>query len=201
MTDRHDLVALLGSRICHDLISPIGAIGNGVELLMMEGAGRTSPEMLLISESVNSANARIRFFRIAFGQGSVDQRIGRTEMVAILGDMSQGGRLKIDWQIETDLSRNEAKLAFLALLCLETAMAFGGRVAIRLDNGGLQLTGKAERLRLDSELWDILAHPGATMTREITPSLVHFAILTEEAARRKRHLSVELQENRIRISV
>ena len=44
MPDKPDLAALVGSRICHDLISPIGAIGNGVELLMMEGAAK-GPEM------------------------------------------------------------------------------------------------------------------------------------------------------------
>ena len=73
MTDQTDLAALLGSRICHDLISPIGAIGNGVELLMMEG-GTPSPELVLIAESVAAANARIRFFRLAFGVWRLWQR-------------------------------------------------------------------------------------------------------------------------------
>ena len=54
-TSRH-IAALLGSRICHDLISPIGAISNGVELMQMSGAD-SSPELALISESVESANA------------------------------------------------------------------------------------------------------------------------------------------------
>ena len=60
------LAQLVGSRICHDLISPVGAIGNGLELLAMAG-GRTMPggsaELELISDSVVQANARIRFFR------------------------------------------------------------------------------------------------------------------------------------------
>ncbi|HMS96693.1 MAG TPA: histidine phosphotransferase, partial [Tabrizicola sp.] len=64
MTDQPDLAALIASRICHDLISPLGAIGNGVELLAMERAG---PELDLLSESVAHANARIRLFRISFG--------------------------------------------------------------------------------------------------------------------------------------
>ena len=68
MQDKPDLAALIASRICHDLISPIGAIGNGVELLAMEPGG-TLPEMALISESVANANDRIRFFRICFGRG------------------------------------------------------------------------------------------------------------------------------------
>ena len=64
--DAIELNDLIGSRICHDLISPLGAIGNGVELLTMSGMTEV-PEMTLISESVENANARIRFFRIAFG--------------------------------------------------------------------------------------------------------------------------------------
>ena len=60
MQDKPDLAALIGSRICHDLISPIGAIGNGVELMMMDGTAKT-PELALIAESVANANARIRY--------------------------------------------------------------------------------------------------------------------------------------------
>ena len=73
MSNSPDLAALLGSRICHDLISPIGAIGNGVELMLMDGAGR-APEVALISESVDAANARIRFFRVAYGVSSPASR-------------------------------------------------------------------------------------------------------------------------------
>ena len=65
MTD--NIAALIRSRICHDLISPIGAIGNGVELLTMSASAGGSPELDLIADSVHNANARIRFFRIAYG--------------------------------------------------------------------------------------------------------------------------------------
>ena len=78
MPDKPDLAALLGSRICHDLISPIGAIGNGLELLMMDGSA-AGPEMALISESVGNANARIRFFRVAYGLAQGNQRLGRVQ--------------------------------------------------------------------------------------------------------------------------
>jgi histidine phosphotransferase ChpT len=67
-----DLAALVSSRICHDLISPIGAINNGLELLNMSGASPVGPEMQLICDNVKSASARIRFFRIAFGAASDD---------------------------------------------------------------------------------------------------------------------------------
>ena len=69
-----DLNALLGSRICHDLISPLSAIGNGIELLTLSGVDAPS-EIALISESVDNANTRIRFFRVAFGAAREDQQI------------------------------------------------------------------------------------------------------------------------------
>jgi len=90
-----DLTSLIGSRICHDLISPLGAISNGVELLSMNGAP-IGPEMSLISESVENANARIRFFRIAFGSANETQDVGQKEIQSILHDMSRGGRLSIE---------------------------------------------------------------------------------------------------------
>lgn len=199
MTDRPDLAALLGSRICHDLISPIGAIGNGVELLVMEGAGTAGPEIALISESVASANARIRFFRVAFGQASPDQRIGRPEILSILADLSPGSRLTTDWQIAQDVSRAEAKLAFLALMCLETAMAFGGKVTVAAEGSRLVITGQAARLKIVPEVWDHLSAPGKG--EPLTPALVHFALLGEEVTRLRRRIAVELRETEIRVVV
>ena len=78
---RPDLAALIGSRICHDLISPIGAISNGVELMEMTQTDM-GPEFELISESVANANARVRLFRIAFGAADPGIEIASAEIVS-----------------------------------------------------------------------------------------------------------------------
>lgn len=198
MSEKPDLTALLGSRICHDLISPIGAIGNGVELLMMDGMG-TSPELALIVDSVANANARIRFFRVAFGAaGASDQRISRSEVVGILDDLTRGGRLTMEWQTPTDLSRREVKLAFLSILCLESAMPHGGTLSIDRDENRWTLRGKAARLRIDPDLWALLANPATTV--EIGPAQVQFALLNDEIARQHRRLTVEVGEAALRLS-
>ncbi|MFN3823531.1 MAG: histidine phosphotransferase family protein [Pseudorhodobacter sp.] len=199
MSDRPDLTALLGSRICHDLISPIGAIGNGVELLMMEGGSTTGPEIALISESVASANARIRFFRVAFGQSSPDQRIGRSEILSILADLAPGSRLSIDWQIAQDMTRQDAKLGFLAFLCLETAMAYGGKVTLTSEGNRLTVIGQAARMKIVPEVWELLSSPGRGEV--LTPALVHFALLGEEITRQRRRIAVELRETEIRMVI
>lgn len=197
MKDSAELTALLGSRICHDLISPIGAIGNGVELLMMEAA-TTSPEMALIAESVAAANARIRYFRVAFGLASQDQRISRAEVTGILAAVTQGGRLEIDWQATGDLARVEAKLLFLALQCLETALAFGGRITVQYEKPRWVLTAHATRTRFDPPLWERLSNPQAKA--EIGPAQVHFALLPEALVLHKRKLSLEARDTEIRLS-
>ena len=197
MTEKPDLAALLGSRICHDLISPIGAISNGLELLMMDGS-QGGPEMVLITESVANANARIRFFRVAYGLAQSDQRIGRTEVLSILGDLTRGGRLQIDWQSEADLFRAEVKIAFLLIQCLESAMAYGGKVLVQITDGRWAITGSANKLRIEPHLWEMLVDPGSSVA--IIPSQVQFPLVAEALAQHHLRLKTELKANEIKLS-
>jgi histidine phosphotransferase ChpT len=197
MTDRPDLAALIASRICHDLISPIGAIGNGVELLMMDGAAQT-PELALIAESVANANARIRFFRVAYGSALGDQRIARGEVAGIISDMTRGGRLRVEWASPADLSRREVKLAFLLLQCLETAMAYGGTVRIEKTETGWVMQAEAPRLKIDPALWEILTERHAPA--EIGAGQVHFALVPEALHAQGKRLVAELRETSIKLS-
>ncbi len=197
MTAATDLSALLASRICHDLISPMGAIGNGLELMMMAGSTK-GPEAALIAESVASANARIRFFRVAFGAASAGQRMGRPEIVSILSDMTTGGRLRIDWRPEGDLPRPEVRLAFLLIQCLETGMPFGGAVTVENKGGQWEIIGTAQRLRIEQALWDGLENP--SLAPAAVAAQVHFALIPDVLRTQGRRLRVDITENRIRLS-
>ena len=197
MPEKPDLAALLGSRICHDLISPIGAISNGLELFMMDGS-QGGPEMVLISESVANANARIRFFRVAYGIAQAEQHMARPEVQSILGDLTRGGRLQIDWQSEQDLMRREVKIAFLLIQCLESAMAYGGKVQVQVQNGRWLITGTANKLRIEPQLWEILVDPNSDVT--VIPAQVQFPLVAEELAQGRLRLTTELTATEIRLS-
>jgi histidine phosphotransferase ChpT len=186
MTTR-DLSALLGSRICHDLISPLGAIGNGVELLTMAGAGN-SPEIALIAESVDNANALIRMYRIAFGTSSEKQGFGASEVRSLLKDVYGRSRLSVVWQIDSDCNRSEVKLAFLLLLCFETSMPWGGRVTVQRENGRWAIHGAAERMSVSDDLWRLLGEPDADVG--LNSAQVHFALAPQAAAGLDRTLEV-----------
>ena len=113
-----EIAALIASRICHDLISPIGAIGNGMELMALSsGQEQSSPELDLISQSVENANARIRFFRIAYGSASSTHLVGRQEVLSILKTISSRGRLTYNWNLTEDHSREITRILFLVLQC------------------------------------------------------------------------------------
>jgi histidine phosphotransferase ChpT len=195
--EKPDLAALVGSRICHDLISPIGAIGNGVELMLMEG-GEKGPEMALVTESVAHATARIRFFRVAFGASGADQRMGRNEVTSILSDMTHGGRLVIDWTSPADLPRRDIKLVFLLILCAETAMPYGGRLTIERSESRWTLIGQSSKLKVAVALWECLINPAAAP--EVAPSQVQFLLVPDEFTRQHRRLTAEIGETEIRLS-
>ena len=184
-----NLSALIGSRICHDLISPIGAIGNGLELLTMTKT-TDSPEMDLISESVNNATTRIRFFRIAYGHASPDQITGQSETCAILADLTRNSRLNINWNVDEDSPRAQVRLAFLALQCFESAMPFGGRIMISHENNRWTVTGTADKLLIDNALWGNLSLENPTT--DVRPSEVQFALLPLLLADMNRRLNARI---------
>lgn len=193
-----NLAAMIASRICHDLISPLGAIGNGVELLSLTGAD-AGPEITLIGESATNANARLRFFRIAFGAAISAQPVNRAEILSILSDLSAGGRVSYTWANPGDCRRPEAKLIFLSLLCLDTALAFGGQVAIHHAAGGTRVIATAKKFADDPVLWARL-DGGTTTDTDLSSAHVQFLLLPAELARQGRTASVITTDDTLTIS-
>lgn len=179
------LASIVGSRLCHDLISPIGAIQNGLELIALSGQGDPSPEMELIQDSCESASARIRFFRVAFGKAGTEQNMGQRDIISTLTALGKGGKMQFDWTPAADLPRAEVQLAFLAYLCCETALPRGGKVRFDRDAAGWSITAQGPRIAADPQLWDHLN--GSAPLYEPTADRVHFAMLPilSEAAGRK----------------
>ena len=183
-----DLVTLVGSRLCHDLISPLGAMANGIELLTMKGMA-DSPEVQLIAQSVAATNTKLRLFRLAFGAAGDEQRIAAAEVAGLLADYTRGGRIACDWQTTDDASRAEVKLALLALMCFETALPFGGTVVFMPEpGGGWRIEASSDKIRPDPALWAVLGGAAA----EIPASRVQFALLAREARAQGRRLGWQI---------
>jgi histidine phosphotransferase ChpT len=184
------LAALIGSRICHDLANPVGAIANGVELLQMAGTGPVTPELTLVADSVAHASARLRFLRVAFGAAGPGQMLGRSETALILADCYHGGRLSVTWGPGTDQPRAEVKVAFLLLQCVEAALPRGGEVHVSLAGGRWRIEARGERVKDEPGLWALL--DGARLPQTLKPAEVQFALAPRAAAAAGRQIAAEV---------
>ena len=192
-----DLVALLGSRLCHDLVSPIGAIGNGLELLEMAKGG--GEEMALIRASLAAALARIRFFRLTFGGSASEGVVPAREVRDVLADMYAGTRVKVLWRDEEDRARSEVRLACLALCCVEAAMPWGGTVEVTRNQASWVVHVDAKRLRIDAALWQSLGR--ASLPPDLKGAEVQFGILARESRRLRRPVSISADETHLSLIV
>jgi histidine phosphotransferase ChpT len=132
-----DLAALLCSRICHDLISPSGAIVNGLEVLEESTDEETRSFALdLIKKSARMASARLQFCRIAFGaSGSAATRIDLGDAESVARAFVEDERIKLTWNLTRALvPRNLVKLLLNMILLAAQSIPRGGIVAV--EGGG-----------------------------------------------------------------
>ncbi len=170
---------MVAARICHDLVSPLGAIGNGIELMELSGQSGGA-ELDLVAESTRNANAKLRFFRIAFGTVTPEQLISQAEIRSILDSLGRFQKHKVIWQCSGDPTRRQVKLVFLLLMCLETTLPWGGEIEIAVWPEGARLIARSERLKIDDNLWQPF-ETGAELT-ELSSARVQFALALAEIA-------------------
>ena len=192
-----NLNALVGSRICHDLINPLGAIGNGIELLGLAGHG-TGPEMELVGDSVTGATSKLKFLRLAFGAAAPDQVCSRSDILATLDAVARGGRLSYSWNVAGDSQRLDVRTALLAMMCIETALPVGGDIDIRMDNGTWTIHANHDRLNLDPALWVPLSKN--VCPEDLTAAQVHFGLLPQMAAEAGRSVTLSHGVDWVKVS-
>ena len=198
--DRQKLADLIGSRLCHDLSNPLGAIGNGVELLDLTGAAQ-GPEMDLIRDAVGDALARVRFFRLAFGYAGPDHMTSAREARTTLEALYRGARINPVWKPQDDMPRRQVKLAYLMMLCAETALPMGGEVTLSMEPGGQwSLGARADRVAVEEALWSVLRFGPGAMARSLKPSEVQFLALHDTAEAMARTVNYVHDENGLRLT-
>jgi histidine phosphotransferase ChpT len=128
-----DLAALLCSRVCHDLISPVGAIVNGLEVLAEEKDEETKNFALeLIKKSSATASAKLQFCRIAFGAaGSAGAQIDLGDAQTISRGFLEDDKTKLSWNLPRELlAKNRVKLLLNMLLIAGQSIPRGGNLTV-----------------------------------------------------------------------
>lgn len=152
-----DLAALVAGKLCHDFISPAGAVVSGLDLLKDPTAQDMRDDAMgLIEQSAAKMVSLVHFARVAFGAATSAERFSNAELKALVVGMTSGGRAAMDWAVEeADFAKPAARaLVNLAYLTVG-ALPLGGLAVIRSrrEGGLLVLEGVAEgsRARLKPE--------------------------------------------------
>jgi histidine phosphotransferase ChpT len=171
----HEFASLLCSRLCHDLLSPVGALNNGIELL----ADEHDPEMRarcleLLAESARASANKLKFFRLAFGAagGFADVVDTREARAAIEGLFGGDGRIQLGWMVdEPVMSKAALKVLLNLVLIAGDALVRGGSLDVGAEKhgDGLDIVVRAagSRIVLDPELRRVLV--GEMQEDEVAP--------------------------------
>ena len=150
-----DLAALLCSRVCHDLISPSGAIVNGVEVLEESKDEETRSFAIdLIKKSARTASARLQFCRIAFGAaGSASAQIDLSDAEKVARGFIEDEKVKLAWNLPSALQpKNRVKLLLNMILVATQSIPRGGIVAVDGDGPPEAMTFKISARGLNARI-------------------------------------------------
>ena len=162
--DALDLAALLCSRVCHDLISPVGAIVNGLEVLDdAKNADDRDFALQLIRKSARNASAKLQFCRLAFGAaGSSGAQIDTGDAENMTRGFLEDEKTKVKWNLPRTLQpKNRVKLLLNMLIIAQQTIPRGGTLTVDAlgqgDTGGLRIRAVGLNARLPQNIADQLA--------------------------------------------
>jgi histidine phosphotransferase ChpT len=162
------VLELLSSRLCHELISPVGAINNGIELMDEDDPDFVAEASKLIANSARSAGNRLNFYRFAYGSGRAGT--GREVAMALL----EGGKARCQWSdAAAALSVEWQRVACNMVVLATEALPRGGTIEVEAGAGGTGVTVKAagDAINLAAELRAILG--GTVAVADLSARSVH----------------------------
>lgn len=182
-----DLASLLCSRLCHDLLSPVGALTNGLELLAEE----RDPEMRqrcleLLEQSARISTDKLKFFRLAFGAaGGFGEMVPLDDARAVVDALAaNNGRIELNWQLAGDMLPKPAVKVMLnfALMAID-ALVRGGTLDIVADlreaSSELVVRASGARIAFDRDIGRALE--GSLPASELSSRTAPAAMLRELA--------------------
>lgn len=186
--DRVDFASLIASRLCHDLLSPVGAFANGLELLTDEQDPAMRDRCFeLLEQSARTSAAKLKFFRLAFGSaGGFGEMVPPAEAKSAIEGIMADRPIELNWMISDDpLPKPVVKIILNLSLILVDALVRGGRLDIGCEKQGdnieIALHAEAERILVDKDVERILAEgeTATDMTSRTAPAVLVQAVAAQ----------------------
>jgi histidine phosphotransferase ChpT len=200
--DPLELAALVASRVCHDIISPVGAIVNGLEVLEEEKDEQMREFARdLVQKSARQASAKLQFSRLAFGaSGGAGAELDMMDAGRVATALMEREKPELDWQVKAGLlPKAEAKLLLNLLIIAMNSVARGGRITVTADREGgetvMRVVAQGDRAKLPAGVKEVLtegAMPNPLDAHAVQP--LYAALLAGEA---KMGVTATQEENRV----
>ncbi|MBI1273273.1 MAG: hypothetical protein GC131_04220 [Alphaproteobacteria bacterium] len=192
------VVELLSSKICHDLISPVGAINNGVELVNDVGGGVVDEAMKLIGDSAGQASRKLRLFRLCYGRAGSEGNLTVKDARSVVEEYLEHGKIKLSWPAGTPSemfvqNRGALKLLINTIMLAEETLAYGGSITVAAPENPGDVSCKVEAAGRGATVQPVTVAclDGKTPVEEVTPRTVHAYIVS----RFSEHFGIKLKYN------
>jgi histidine phosphotransferase ChpT len=181
-----DLAALLCSRVCHDIISPVGAIANGLELMDDPDvdAAMKATALDMVRNSAKTATAKLKFCRIAFGaSGSAGAQIDMGEAGEMAKAFVGDEKIRLDWQAPREnRPKAEVKLVLNMMMLAMAGIPRGGVVTVTVDGRNFAVKAQGERSKVPQAMADVLVGIAAIETLDARMVQPYYAKLLAKSA-------------------
>jgi histidine phosphotransferase ChpT len=181
-----DLAALLCSRVCHDIISPVGAIANGLELMDDPDvdAAMKATALDMVRNSAKTATAKLKFCRIAFGaSGSAGAQIDMGEAGEMAKAFVGDEKIRLDWQAPREnRPKAEVKLVLNMMMLAMAGIPRGGVVTVTVDGRNFAVKAQGERSKVPQAMADVLTGLAAIETLDARMVQPYYSKLLAQSA-------------------
>lgn len=193
---------LLASRLCHDLISPVGAVNSGIELMTEFGDDPDGESMQLVATSAKTASEKLQFFRIAYGNAGSGANIPLGDGLRLIEPVCANQRTTVvidDQTAGTLPGAGAVKLLLNLTLLAGECLPRGGelRVAVAPDMG-VVVTASGEGVRMEEQLRASME--GAIAEEDLDPKTAHGCFTRLAAERLGVGVEIQTEADLVRIS-
>lgn len=190
------VLELLSSKLCHDLVSPVSAISNGVELIEDIGGSVVDEAMKLIGDSAAHASRRLKLFRMAYGRAGSEESLPVRDVRQIAEQYMAGGKVTLNWpedqpQVSVASQPGYLKTMLNLVIFSEEMLAYGGVVSLRAVSEGTYQGCRFEIVGRSAQMAEPirLAFEGNVTVEELTPRSIQAYITGKFAA----HFNLKLK--------
>lgn len=195
---------LLISKICHDLVSPVGAVNNGIEFMQDMGAEGFNDGIGLIEHSAKQASVRLQLFRMAYGAGGSDAKVSGKMIYETFQAYIADEKSSMDWDLMNAMPDHDLPAGFLKTLLnlmvfAHESLPKGGVIKVDMQGDNMVVTGTGDMIKPKED--SVEAFNGTLSVEDLSPKSIHGFITREFATLFNLDVTVAVSETELTLTL